>query len=457
MNPCIKLACLATLLTASASAADVTVYSTTIAQQWKQDTPGFDKSNFTTGTEYLGIDATNLGTEKLSMHLYGWGATDFQDQSSLGGKSNGNLTYGYLQYNFDQGNGVVKAGRFIINQGAGNEQLDGITGRTDLRGGFNISAFVGVPVAFQNLSNNPQSDISTQQNTIFGGRLGLRLGHIGEIGVSYLQDGGTANQNLSAPGPYDYTRRQAGADLHLAPTAWLDFSGRTVWDEGQHPLTPGAPAENRVAEDDYRVSVKLADSLSLGGTYVERNLFAYFAGSTLPNLFNMNDRGQFKATGASVTWKPLDLVQVVADVRRTDRENYGDTTRAGADLRFNFGTQHVLAGVGYHKVNAFAVTFVDPAAQSYSLSHSESRAWVMLVKGNWTASVDGIRLHYADPATNPDLNGKALESELVGSLGYQLTEKLKVSGDLTYEDTPIYQKQVMGLLRIEYRFGLGGK
>ena len=407
-------------------------------------------------TEFLGIDVTDLGSQKLSMHLFGWGTTDLQDQSSVDGKHYGNLTYGFLQYNFDQANAMLKAGRFMITQGAGNEQVDGISGRTDLRGGFNLSAFAGTPVAFKNPTSSPQAAIATQQDLIFGTRLGWRIPKAGEIGVSYLQDGRTTTVDLASGNP-NYTRKQLGADLHLVAGSWVDLSGRTLWNQAEYV---NGTAPSRVAEDDFSATLKLAETLKLSGQFVERNLSSYFAGSTLPNLFNVSAAGQFKATGGSLTWTPGAAFQLVADVRRTDRQNYGDTTRFGGDLRLNFGGSGLLAGAGYHRVTAFSVVQVDPAHQSYSLTHDEARAWALWTKGAWTASVDAIQFKYSDATINPILNGKASEAEVVGGLGYQLTPAFKVSGDLTYESTPIYQKQVIGRLRIEYRFGsagLGGK
>jgi len=447
----IPLVLLGTLFTVAAPAADLNVTTTTIAQQWKQDTPGFDKANFLPATEFLGVDATGLGSQNLSLHLFGWGTRDLQDPSSVEGKGTGNLTYGYLQYNFDQANAAIRAGRFIITQGAGNEQLDGISARTDLRGGFNISAFTGAPVAYKNLSANPQAEIGNQQNMMFGTRLGLRLPRTVEIGVSYLQDGSNTSIEASATTP-NYTRKQMGADLHLAPCTWFDVTGRTLWNLAQY-VNLGVPS--RVAEDDYSLNLKLSETVKVSGQFVERNLASYFAGSTLPNLFNASAAGVFKATGGSLTWTPGGPVQLVVDARRTARENYGDSTRCGADLRFTF-SGGLLAGGGFHRVNAFRVVQVDPANQSYSLSHDEARVWAMWTKGAWVASLDAIRFMYADAAVNPDLNFKSSETEVVGGLGCQLSAGLKVSGDLTYETTPIYTKQVMGLLRVEYRFGLTG-
>ena len=458
MKPSTHVALLAVLVCASASAQDINVYSTTLAQVWKQDTPGFDKSSYAPATQFLGIDANKLGTDAVSLHLYGWGSTDLRDQSSPNGKAAGNLTYGYLQYTFEHANAELKAGRFTVNQGVGTEQVDGLAARTDLKGGFSCSFFAGKPVLFKNLGSLDQQQIDLQRDFMFGARFAYRLSRMGEIGVSYLQDGSTPAKDLPVPVLLaDYTRKQVGVDLTLSPCAFIDFSGRTVFEVAGHYDPNPAPDPSRIAEHDYNARFRVLETLSLTGTFVQRDFRNYYAGSTLPNLFNMNEKGEFRATGASATWAPLGNLQVVTDVRRTSRELYGDTTRFGTDLRYTFPAQHVLAGVGYHKVNAFDVKLVDIQSVAFSLSHSELRAWVMCEKGAYSASFDAIRFHYEGAERNPNLNGKSVESELIGSLGYQLSSSFKLSGDLSLSDTPVYQKQVMGLLRAEYRFGFTGK
>jgi hypothetical protein len=291
---------------------------------------------------------------------------------------------------------------------------------------------------------------------MYGGRLAWNAVKVGEIGVDFLEDG-TATQAAPTPTTAVYTRRLLGLDMKLTPCSILDISGRTVLDVS--PIITPVAGNNvsRVAEDDYTATIKLPRSFDLSGSFVERNLFAYFAGSTLPNLFNQNEQGMFKATGAKLTWQGVTNLQVVGDVRRTERESYGAATRSGMDFRYNLSDSHILAGVGYHRTNAASTAPVDAVVPAYSLSHSETRAWIMAERGAYTASLDGILLHYTDASTNPNLNGKSIESAIVGSVGYKAKNGLKVSGDLTLEDSPSFGRQTMGLVRVEYRFGLAGK
>lgn len=446
----------ASLVAGLAWGQEVSVYGTTMAQVWKSEVPGFDTKTFTPATQFLGIDATKLGTDNLSLHLYGWGTSDLGYVKASGAKADGELTYGYLDYRFDRANAEIKAGRFAINQGGGFEQVDGVSARTDLRGGFTISAFGGTPVLYRPDDPAASKDYGYQRDVIFGARLGWRWKQVGELGVSYLQDGKDAAKDLTPPQPVDYTRKQMGMDIHLMPTAAVDFSGRTIFDLASHPDTPaGVEKPSDIAEHDYTVRVKLPGQFAVTGNFAERNYYAYFAGTTLPSLFRQDDRDKFRGYGANVSWGSASSLQVVGDYRHTHRETYGDTNRYGADLRW-VPAEKFLTGFGAHRVNAADAVVVDPRVPSYSLSHTEVRAWAMYGTEKITASVDAILQNF-DDKKNPNLNGQTSLYELVASLGYQVMPSLKVSGDLGYGKTALAKNEAKGLLRAEYRFGFGRK
>lgn len=451
------VALLASLVAGSAFGQEVSLYGTTMAQMWKSEVAGFDKATYTPATQYLGIDATKLGTENLSLHLFGWGRTDLSDSTNFDGtKSSGYLNYGYLQYRFNQANAEIKAGRFTVNQSTGFEQVDGVSVRTDLRGGFTFSAFGGKPVLYKTVDPVSQTDYDFQRDVIYGTRLGWRIPKMGEIGVSYLVDGTKAAKDLTIPSATDYTRKQLGVDIRIVPAPVFDFRGRTVFDLADHPaVAPGAKSRSNIAEHDYTATVKLGGQVTMSGNYAERNFFAYFAGTNLPSLFRQNDNDMFKGWGTNLTWNASAKFQVLADYRHMHRETFGDTNRAGGELRWMLNENALLIGVGAHWVNAVDTKFVDPAAPSRSLSHKEARLWTMMTKGKLTLSVDGIVQSYE--SGNPYLAGLKTLYEAVGSVGYQATENLKVSGDLSYGSTPVAKGETRGLLRAEYRFGIGKK
>jgi len=449
------VALFATLMSATAFGQEVSLFGTTMAEMWKQDLPGFAKASYTPATQYLGIDATKLGSERLSLHLFGWGRTDLGEVSTIDGtKSGGYLNYGYLRYRFDQGNAELKAGRFTANQSTGFEQVDGFSARTDLVGGFTVSAFAGKPVLYKTVDPTAQKNYDFQRDLIFGTRLGWRIAKSGEIGLSYLQDGTKAAKDLTIPSPVDYTRKQVGADITLAPVSSFDLRGRTVFDIASRDLAPGAVSPSRIAEHDYTATLKLGQ-VAISGNFAERNFFAYFAGTNLPSLFRQDDKDLFKGFGGSITWNTPWAIQAVADYRHMHRELYGDVSRVGGELRWVSSERKFLFGAAGHYVNAANVRLVDAAAPFRSLSHAEGRAWGIVNQGKLSLSVDAIIQRYRQ--ANPYLNGLKYLHEVVGSLGYQATSNIKVSGDLSNGSTPVAKNETRGLLRAEYRFGFGKK
>jgi len=451
------VALLATLMSATAWGQEVSLYGTTMAQMWKSETPGFDKATFTPATQYLGIDATKLGSDNLSLHLFGWGRTDLSDSSQLdGSKSGGYLNYGYLRYRFGQANAEVKAGRFTVNQSTGSEQVDGVSARTDLRGGFTISAFAGKPVLYKTVDPTAQKDHDFQRDFIVGTRLAWRMSKVGEFGLSYLQDGTKAAKDLTVPSTVDYTRKQVGADILIAPVSMFDLRGRTVFDIASHAdQAPGVPERNNIAEHDYTATLRLGSQVALSGNFAERNFSTYFAGTNLPSLFRQDTNDVFRGWGGSVTWNTTESVQLVADYRHMHRETIGDVNRAGGEIRWIFNERTVQFGVGGHWVNAANTRFVDPIVPFRSLTHREGRVWGMVAKGRLTASLDGIVQRYE--RDNPYLAGLRTIYEVVGSLGFQANTNLKVSGDVSYGSTAVAKRETRGLLRAEYRFGFGKK
>jgi hypothetical protein len=115
-----------------AALADASVESTTLLRAFQESRPGFEKSTLLPATQFLGVEADKLGDGNLSAHLYGWGRLDLADRSFNNDQQNGSLTYGYLQYRFKAANAQARAGRFFVHEGIINEQLDGVSARTDL-------------------------------------------------------------------------------------------------------------------------------------------------------------------------------------------------------------------------------------------------------------------------------------------------------------------------------------
>jgi hypothetical protein len=457
MKPSTRVVLLATIATAGAWAQDFTATSTTFLQATKFQANGFESKTVAPLTEFLGVDAARLGTEGLSLHMFGWGFRDLGEPSTnFGGKSGGDLSYAYLEYRFKQANAQVQAGRFAVNQGAGIDQVDGVSGRTDLRGGFTVSGFVGAPVLYKTQPAANQTQYRTQNDLIFGARIGKRLAKIGELGVSYVQEGTKRAQDFSAPQSADYTRKQLGVDVRLVPVAVLEVTGHTLLNVQAADQAP--VNARRLAENDYAVTYRIKPTVVLTGTYTERNLEAYYAATNLPDLFRADERDKHRAFGGNLAIGPADAVQVLVDYRQTRRDSYGVANRYGADVRWTVPDAKVKAGGGVHRVSAADVVVAGTTPAIYGLSRNEVRAWVMYDYKKCMASLDGIWYRFSD-SDNPNLNGRSDLTQLVASLGYRPVTGLEISGDLSYGVNAYYQRETSGLLRATYRFSAvkGGK
>jgi hypothetical protein len=344
-----------------------------------------------------------------------------------------------------------------VNQGVAIEQVDGGSFRADLINGFTISAFGGVPVSYSTIDRASQKEYEYQRDNIFGGRLGKRFSHFGEVGLSYVQEGSTSARYLYSDYiPTDYTHRQVAADFLFTPNATINLSGRTVVDVAPRLDPPdGAPNDtSRIAEHDYSLGVKVTDLFHLTGSYTQRNFQAYYAGTNLPSLFNPYELGCFRALGLSATIGTPSSWEAVIDVKKTNRDSYGRSTRFGGEVRHHLGNLGVQYGLGAHRVIAEDVPISGVLITLYGISYNEARLWMMYGKDRLSVSFDGIMQEF-DNRNN--LTGRTSLHEMVGSVGYQVTPTFKVSGDLSYGTTPTLDQQTVTMVRMDYRFGMAGK
>lgn len=436
------------LLPMAAPAADVEAYGTTLARYYTQNYRDTNKYRYVPLTQFVGIDATKLGDTGWSMHFYGWGHTDLGDQSSPSGKSGGDLTYGYLQYRAPKANAEFKLGRFAAQGAAGQELVDGISTRADLRGGFTFSFFGGKPVEY-----NPEgAPKAAPRDFITGARLAWRASHFGELGVSYLQDGTTPKDQPGQPLLEDHSRKLLGGDLRISPHATLELTGRVAFNQKKEDPTAPTDSKSRLAEQDYSFSWKIAKVVQLSGHVTERNFKDFYGGTNLPFLFRQIETEKYKAQSGELTIGLSSPVQFIADYRKAQREANGDSTRVGGELRIIPETFKLKSGFGYHRITAADVPLVGGTVPFYSLAHKEARLWLLHDGGRYYLSLDAVSYSF-DDKNNPLLNNEPNSFLGVASLGFRATSGLTLSGDVSYGMNPTYKKEVRGLLRLEFRFG----
>lgn len=406
-----------------AYAADWGVNSNTLLRFEQRSLPGFPKQTVIPATEFFGADLDKLGDGNLSFHVYGWGRIDLADRSTNEGDTDGDLAYAYLDYRFPKANGDIKAGRFSINEGVANEQIDGISARADLRKGFAVSLFGGRPVRLDWNNRN-------KGEYIVGGRGSWRWGGILEVGVSGLQEGSAP---IALTGGTKDDRQLVGGDIWLSPIRMLELNGHTFYNTS----TDG------VAEHSYLVAIRPAKMVTVSGAYNEQNFKHYFTYTNLPSLFNPNNNGNLKSFGGGVTVVPVPPVEVTVDYRHYTRtsdvatDNNGSSDRYGGEVRLTFLDKKLRAGGGYHRSDG---------ANSFN-SYDEVRGYCLYDPGRYVASLDAIGQFYKN-----NISSKGEAFEVIASAGYRIFPELLFSGDLSYGQNPQYNDELRGVLRLTYNY-----
>ncbi|TWJ13891.1 hypothetical protein [Geobacter argillaceus] len=442
-----RLAVLAVLVTillpAGALAADLGVNGTTLFRFRQQSTPGAPKKNLAPATQYLGVDADGIADANLSFHLYGWGRVDLTDESPVDGRTTGDISYGYLRYHFPKANAEIKAGRFFVVEGVANEQVDGVSVRSDLPAGLTLSLYGGAPAAMD-VERDARGDY------LAGARLSYKFAGKGEIGFSTLfADKSPSRQVVGGMTlqTVENQRQLVGGDIWLAPLPILELNGRTTYNS----------VTSSVGEHDYTLTLKPAKIVTATGSFAERRMKGLYSGTNLPFLFDQFAGDKVRTYSGSVSVAVAKPLELTADYRHTRRDSYGSSDRYGVEARATASALMAKAGISYHRINATDVRNTTGAIiPSYGLSHHELRGWLLHEHGKHNVSLDAIGYFY-DDKTNPNLNGKPSSYEIIASAGYRVLPTLMVSGDLSYGANPLYNDEFKGLVRAEFSFSTTGK
>jgi hypothetical protein len=433
--------CLAALPAATVNA-ESSIDSTSILRIQQDSGAGVPRKTLAPLTQFLGVDVDKLGDGNLSAHLYGWGQVNLADRTpDVNGSDNrveGSLTYGYLQYRFNNANARVRAGRLFVNEGIINEQVDGVSARTDLPYGFGISGFGGATVHTVHV---PDAFSDGKGDGIFGGRVNYRKAGLLEIGLSGVYESkAPARTSLPfgvLPGSYG-NHRVVGGDLWFSPVSMLQVSGHTSYNT----------ETEKIAEHSYLLQVTPVKDLVLSANFDEQHDRDYFYSSII-FADMIKDLGQeSRSFGGSASYKVLKNGEISADYKHYSRD-IGKAERFGGELRGTFLDNSLRSGLSYHYLRAgsdFAITPIFQASGSFQ----EFRCFLMRDTKSYFASLDAIDYLFKKP-----VNGKDNAWEASGSLGYHLAPELALSGDLSYGENPQYDNEFKGLIRLTYNMTSG--
>lgn len=420
-------------------AADVTVDSSTLLGIGKRDVSGGASETLAPATQFLGLTADKLADGNLSLHLYGWGRADLSDNSFNNSTSDGTLTYGYLQYRFSQAGATVRAGRHFIHEGIVNEQVDGISARTDLPMGFGLSAFGGATVHTADIKGESSDG---KGDSIYGGRVNYRYKGILDIGLSAVYESSAPTLVNPAPvEPPNGSYGRVGVDIWLTPFKTVDIIGQSSYNS----------ETKEFAHHSYLLNYKPVPKLVLTGelNHYSDSSFLYPRTSLSAAPLNPNDKSS--TVGFISSYEVNKNFEAVLDYKHFIRE-FGSADRFGGDLRVKYKDNSVRGGIGYHYLNAAEGFAITPYT---SATYHELRCFVMHDTKSYFAAVDLLGDLFKEKIYN-----KSGVLEAIVSLGYHITPALALSGDLSYGRNPQFTEEVKALLRLTYNMtytGKGGK
>jgi hypothetical protein len=431
-------ALLCTVLLASASsgvlAADVTVDSDTLLGVARRDISGGSKETLIPATQFLGLTADKLADGNLSLHLYGWGRVDLADKSYNNDKSSGSLTYGYLQYRFSQAGANIRGGRLFVREGIVNEQIDGISARTDLPLGFGLSAFGGAVVHTTHLSGENSDG---KGDTLYGGRANYRYKGLLEVGLSGLFESDAPALVTHTAGNY----RRVGGDIWVTPVKQIDIIGHSSYN----------PETEKFAEHSYLLNVKPVRHLVLTGEFNQQRDQSHLYAWTMFSAPLLNPNDKSSSVGVSASYEVSKNLEASADYKHYSRE-FGEADRFGGEARVNYRDNSIRGGFGYHYLNAgqgFAIT------PYRSASYHELRCYAMHDTKGYFAAIDILGDFFKEKIYNENSAWEATTS-----LGYHITPATALSGDFSYGRNPQFTEEAKALLRLTYNMtynGIGGK
>jgi hypothetical protein len=399
-----------------ATAADVTLSSKTYGLFFQRELAGGQKDRYAPLYEYLSADASNLGGNPLSVHFYGWGRVDLGEQSGTG-RTSGEIGSFFLEYQHPEGNAQAKAGRFFLTEGAAMDTIDGVFVKATSPVGLGVSLYGGVPVEYSILEGAKRAD------SIYGGRIFFVQPGFAEIGASYLKEIGSTEE---------LDRELYGGDLWVRVAGPVQLTGQAYYNRSAREM----------ARQRYAVRIIPGATFDISAGYEAYNYKGLFRSAlnpafTFPALDN-NDKVQ--TVFGIVDWQftPGWTLEVAGKNIRHDRTDPGDANRGEIGLRYTYNGAKDVAGLSAAYV----------AADRDENEYQEYRAFATYTPDKIRLTLDGIVQNYKQ-----EINGKKNAYQVVATAGYQILAALQLSGNLTYTQSPNFEKDYAGLVRISYDLG----
>ena len=397
---------LITTLLTSAQGATLTGSSTTMPMFF-QETGGGENVDFAPVYEYLRLSLSDLGVQGVSLHLSGWAKAELYDYLP-GDAKNGDLNYGYLDWQL--GNRVlqVRAGRQFVFMGVASRQTDGVMVRFE-KYNLGVGLIGGSPVTGPEESS--AGDFLTGGQIYYTLRLRQDLG--GELALSYLslQNGEQPDQSL------------AGLNLGLRPMSNLDISGHVYYDFLQKEIYDAAVIPTYQPWRTLKVSLRYYHTIP--SALISKN-----------SIFSVFSNAEVQKLGGGVDYDILRNLTVQADYLYLFYNDYFGREYGGS-LSYRYGKKsrnEVFLGIrrGDEDENGYI----------------EPRVYLRQELGkNLHLGLNLICAFYDESIKDQDYS-----LSLGPDLSYILNKNIKLVGAFDFTESPIIQEEYRGTLKLVYDF-----
>jgi len=411
------------LFAGTAPAADLSLSSKTYGLAYERETAGGQKDRYFPLYEYLSTDAANLGGKPLSFHFYGWGRVDLGEDSGSDSTS-GEVGSIYLEYLHPEGNAQAKLGRFFLTEGAAMEIIDGAFVKATTPIGLGVSLYGGIPVEYSILDGTSPGD------SLFGGRVFfVRPGFV-EIGASYLKEDGPFQEGED--------RELVGGDLWLRVAPSVELTGQATYNR----------SVSEMASQRYAVRIVPGATFDISAGYESYTYKGLFQPALNPAFVSPSvDRNdEVQTIFGIVDWgfAPGWTLEVAGKNIRHDTSDSLDANRGEVGVRYAYNGKKDVAGL--------SAAFV--SADGDENEYQEYRGFASYSPSKLRLTLDALTHQY-----KKEINGKKSQYQVVATAGYQLLAALQLSGNLTYTQSPSFQEDWAGLVRVTYDFAMstGGK
>jgi len=412
------------LFAGGAPAADLSLSSRTYLRYYERELAGGDKNTFAPLYEYLSADASNLGGKPVAVHFYGWGRLDLSEPSGSG-RTSAEIGSAYMEYLHPQGNAQAKLGRFFLTEGAAMETLDGVFVKMTTPAGIGVSGYGGTPVEQSILDNTGTG------GSLYGGRVFFNRSGVTEFGVSYLKE----------KGPFlGRDRELYGGDLWLRVAPPVEFTAQATYNQSTRGM----------ASQRYALRVIPGSRFDISAGYEAYSYKDLFQTALHPIFITpsavIDNTDQVQTVFGVLEWEAVSglTFELAAKNIRHDKVNPGNANRGEAGVRYAFNDKKDVFGL-----SAAAVT-----ADRDENEYREFRGFVSFSPSKFRLALDALTQQYKKA-----IDAKKNAYQVVASAGYRVLAVLQLSGDLTYTQSPTFQKDYAGLLRATLELGTatGGK